>query len=264
MSGWASVRAVFFFGLLCASFLCSSAADVNALRVRALQGDGAAALELGNLYFEGRDVPKNLEYAGRWWRFAVKNGNAIAQENLIFLNPPKETDNYRPSSAEKKEVKFLGAEGKGHRLVFLIDKSGSMSGARFQAARDALTQTLRTLPPETHFMIYFFDTDAEPIPVKDMLPATPENIAYAVKWVASRVIGGGTDPTQALRFAFGLKPDTIWLLSDGAFPNQTAMLQQINPNRAVRINAIAFQDPSGATQLKRIADENGGVYHFVK
>ncbi|MST00402.1 MAG: VWA domain-containing protein [Pedosphaera sp.] len=249
-----------FLAFLFASLLCSSAADVNALRTRALQGDGKAALELGNIYFEGRDVPKNLSEAGRWWRDAATKGNAIARENLIFLNPPKETDSYAP----KKEVQFLGAEGKGHRLVFVIDKSGSMAGGRFQAARAALTQTLRALPPETHFMIYFFNHVAEPMPVKDMLPATPENITYALKWVESREVSGGTDPTQALRWAFGLRPDTVWLLTDGGFQDQTAMLRQINPQRAVRVNTIAFQDPSGAPQLKGIADENGGVYHFVK
>lgn len=264
MSGRPSTRAILLLGFLFASLLISSAADLTALRVRALQGDVNAALDLGNRYFEGRDVPKNLAEAGRWWKQAAAKGNEVAQQNLIFLNPPKETDNYGPPGTGKKEVKFLGAEGKGNRLVFVIDKSGSMSGARFQAARTALTQTLRTLPPETHFMIYFFDTNAEPMPVPEMLPATPANIDYAVKWVDARAIGGGTDPNTALRFAFGLRPDTIWLLSDGEFPDPRAMLRQFNPQRAVRINAIAFQDPSGAAQLKSIADENGGVYHFVK
>ncbi len=260
MFGRPSTRAVLLL-LLFAAALLSPAADLNALRTRALRGDAAAALELGNLYFEGRDVPKNLAEAGRWWRQAASKGNAIARENLIFLNPPKEGDSYGGS---KKVVQFLGAEGKGHRLVFVIDKSGSMSGARFNAARDALTQTLRALPPETLFMIYVFDHGAEVMPANDILPATPENIASAVKWVGSRGTSGGTDPAQALRWAFGLKPDTIWLLSDGEFGDQTAMLRQLNPNRAVRINTIAFQDPSGAVQLKQIADEHGGVYRFAK
>ncbi len=255
-----STPALLLVSLLFASLLFSSGADVNALRVRALQGDGNAALDLGNLYFEGREVPKNLAEAGRWWRQAAAKGNEVARGNLIFLNPPKETENYGP----KKEVKFLGAEGKGHRLVFAIDKSGSMSGNRFEAAKTALIQTLRTLPPETHFMVYFFDTDAEPMPATDMLPATPQNVAFATKWVLERGVGGGTDPSQAIRWAFGLKPDTIWLLSDGQFPDQIGMLRQLNPQRAVRVNAIAFEDASGAAQLKSIADENGGVYQFVK
>lgn len=261
MFGRPSTRAAFFLGFLFAATLLSLGADLNALRTRALQGDAAAALELGNLYFEGRDMPKNLAETARWWRQSAAKGNAIARENLIFLNRPKEEDNY---GVPKKAVQFLGAEGKGHRLVFVIDKSGSMGGARFDAVRAALTQTLRALPPETLFMIYFFDHGAEAMPANDMLPATPENVASAVKWVGTRGTSGGTDPTQALRWAFGLKPDTIWLLSDGEFGDQTAMLKQLNPNRAVRINTIAFQNPSGAVQLKSIADEHGGVYRFAK
>ncbi len=260
MFGQPSTRAALLF-LLFAGTLLSPGADLNALRTRALQGDAVAAVDLGNLYFEGRDVPKNLAEAARWWRQAAAKGNAIARENLIFLNPPKEEDSY---GGPKKEVQFLGAEGRGHRLVFVIDKSGSMSGARFNAARAALTQTLRALPPETCFMVYFFDHGAEALPAPDMLPATPENVASAMKWVDSRGASGGTNPSQALRWAFGLKPDTVWLLSDGEFDDQTGILRQLNPNRAVRINTIAFQDPSGAVQLKQIADENGGVYRFAK
>jgi hypothetical protein len=251
------IRAISLLGLLLAVSLGAVAADVSALRARALQGDASAALDLGNLYFEGREVPKNLTEAGRWWGHAAKKGNEVARHNLIFLNPPKATQNYN-------EVKLLGVEGKGHRLVFVIDQSGSMEGARFQAACAALIQTLRALPPEVHFMIYFFDTRAEAMPKRGLVPASPENIDFAVKWVEAQRAGGGTDPSQALRWAFALRPDTIWLLSDGEFIDQAFMLKELNPKRATRINTIAFQDESGGEQLQRIASENGGIYRFVK
>ena len=116
-------------------------------------------------------------------------------------------------------------------------------------------------------MVYFFDHGAEPMPVTAMMAATPENVAWAARWIQGRDVGGSTDPSDALRFTFSLKPDTVWLLTDGQFADEDEVLGQIrsaNPQAAIRINTVAFKDKSGEAVLKQIAMENDGTYRFVQ
>jgi len=75
-------------------------------------------------------------------------------------------------------------------------------------------------------------------------------------------------PIPGLRAAFAAEPQLIYLLTDGDFPNNTAVLEEIrklNAARRVKINTIAFMDHGEEYErtLKQIADENGGVFRFV-
>ena len=152
--------------------------------------------------------------------------------------------------------------------MFIIDKSGSMKrGNRFPKAKTELIRVLRALPPSARFMIYFFDGGAEAMPANAMLAAVPQNIQFAEKWINSRQCGkGGTNPSQALRFTFNLQPDTIWLLTDGKFGNDDAVvggIRRANPQKKIRINTLAIMDRQGEPVLKKIASENDGTYRFV-
>lgn len=230
-------------------------ADVAGLTQKAQQGDVQAMVTLGALYFEGKQVIKNPMQAQRWWSEAARKGDKVAAQNLQLLVKPK----------ADKSTSFLGLEGKGLRFVFIIDKSASMwLGGRFVAAQKELIKTLRSLPEEAVFMIYFFDDGAEAMPARQMLPATKQNIDWACQWVSNRVLGGGTDPSQALTWAFNLKPDTIWLLSDGEFSDDSARVVATgNPKKEVRVHTIAFHDDSGKALMERIARANGGQFRFV-
>lgn len=160
---------------------------------------------------------------------------------------------------------FFGATGQGTRFVFVLDKSGSMNGKAFADARFELIRSLRALQPHEKFYVIFYDNDAEPMPAPGLVPATQGNIDRYVKWVREVSTGGGTDPTAAMTKALkDLKPDTIWLLSDGAFNVAVAeTITQLNPQRRVHINTIAFKNRAGEAILKIIADENKGDYRFV-
>ena len=183
--------------------------------------------------------------------------SAAAVQNLQMLHTKPE-----------EGVSFFGTRSKGKRFVFVIDKSGSMnSQGRLGKAKRELIATLQSLKPDTRFMVYFFDHIADPMPVKAMMAATPENLAWAARWIEGRDVGGSTDPSDALRLTFRLKPDTVWLLTDGQFADEDEVLGQIrsaNPQSAIRINTVAFKDKSGEAVLKQIAAENDGTYRFVQ
>ena len=162
---------------------------------------------------------------------------------------------------------FFGTASRGNKFVFIIDKSGSMGGDRLAAAKEELCRTLNGLKATNKFMVYFFSDNAESMPARTMLSGTPENIRWAVKWVRTRSVQGGTDPRQALHWCFKLRPDTVWLLTDGQFSDEGGVLDTIatgNRQLKARINTVAFHVKDGADILQRIARENDGKYRFVK
>ena len=223
----------------------------------ARNGNANAQVELGNAFFEGKGVPVNKKAAEYWWHQAAARRHPVAVQNLQMLNTKPE-----------EGVSFFGTPSKGDRFVFIIDKSGSMrTGNRFTKAKAELIRVLRALPQNARFMIYFFDGGAEAMPANAMLAAVPQNIQFAEKWVNGRTFGkGGTNPSQALRFTFNLKPDTVWLLTDGKFFNDetvVARIRKANPQKKIRINTLAIMDRQGEPVLKQIASENDGTYRFV-
>ena len=234
--------------------------DLVELEARAKKGDKDAQNDLGVICFEGRRVPRDLARATQLWAAAAAQGHGPAAENLRLLQLKEDTQEVDDSIA------FFGTKSKGTRFVFIIDKSGSMTGRRFNDAQVELIKTLRSLPSKASFMIYFFNVTSEGMPVANLLSATPHNIEWAVKWVQSRSPGGGTDPRQSLAYTFQIQPHTIWLLSDGKFKDPQAVIRQIdlaNRFRSVRINTLAFHDRAGEVVLQQIAKANDGTYRFV-
>jgi hypothetical protein len=158
---------------------------------------------------------------------------------------------------------FAGVQGRGTRFVYVIDRSSSMSGGRLRAAQAELISSLQQLRTNMAFMIIFYNTRMLPMP-SGWLPASPRDVARAGTWVRNMRAEGGTDPEDAMVTALRMRPDTIWLLSDGDFSvNAVDTVRLANPGHRVMINTIAFHDSSGEQTLKRIAAENGGSYRFV-
>ncbi len=232
-------------------------AEIQQLIRRAQAGEANAQVDLGNIHFAGLGVPVNKKAAEILWRNAAKAGHPSAIQNLQMLHTKPE-----------EGVSFFGTKSKGTRFVFVIDKSGSMGDKKkFVRAKRELIKTLRALPKNSRFMIYFFDEGSEQMPVNNLMAAVPKNIKWAENWVNSVGMGGGTDPRKALKSGFSLKPDTVWLLTDGVFNNESGVLAQIraaNPKSIMRINTLAIMDRGGEKVLQQIAKENDGTYRFVQ
>ena len=232
-----------------------SPAEMAELVRLAKAGNPHAQVNLGNVFFEGRGADVNKAAAEYWWNLAARQRHPVAVENLKMLHAKPE-----------EGVSFFGTVSRGNKFVFIIDKSGSMSGNRLAAAKKELCSTLKGLKPTDKFMIYFFSDAAQAMPARAMLAGTPKNIQWATDWVRGRSVAGGTNPTEALSWCFNLRPDTVWLLTDGQFADGPALDAIAAGNRQLkaRINTLAFHDKAGANILQRIARENDGTYRFVK
>ncbi|KAJ7316752.1 hypothetical protein JRQ81_002914 [Phrynocephalus forsythii] len=82
-------------------------------------------------------------------------------------------------------------------VIFVIDKSGSMSGKKIQQTREALEKILGDLNPEDHFNLVVFSssvTEWQP----SLLKATEENVELAKQYVRTISAQGATDINDAL------------------------------------------------------------------
>ena len=158
------------------------------------------------------------------------------------------------------------------RIVFVVDASGSMIGA-YPAVIDQIEQSLRRLDPRQTFSLVLFRGDnADELPPRGSLrPATPPAIDDAAAWLAGRTPEGRSDPAAALRIAFSLDPEVVYLVStditgagvyeidrDALF----SLLDEINPidktgRRLATIRCIQLLDEDRLGTLREIARKHG-------
>ncbi len=165
---------------------------------------------------------------------------------------------------------FFGTKGVGKSFIYVVDMSGSMYGDRFSRAKSELVKSINKLSAEQKFYVFFFNDRTfplfEPKPAKGMIPATKSNKERASRWIGLRRAESTTNPNYALLQALEMKPEVIFLLTDGELDEPDLVRQMIRKNNKsnVVIHTIAFENPEGGKTLEAIAEENNGVYRFVK
>ncbi|XP_062271483.1 inter-alpha-trypsin inhibitor heavy chain H3-like [Scomber scombrus] len=82
-------------------------------------------------------------------------------------------------------------------VVFVIDRSGSMSGIKIRQTREALLAILQDLHEEDHFALIQFDDTISPWK-ESLTKATKENVAEAMVYVRSIRDNGGTNINDAV------------------------------------------------------------------
>ena len=159
---------------------------------------------------------------------------------------------------------FFGLEARGGKFVFVVDRSGSMTGPKLDAAKAELIRAVTALRRGMEFYIIFFDDTHQSLQPVALARATEAGKRGQFAWVRSIRSGAGTNPTSAMTLALSLKPDVIWLLSDGMFNRDvTNVIRRANGRRKTQIHTLAFYSREGERVLKQIADENRGKYRFV-
>ena len=170
------------------------------------------------------------------------------------------------------QVSFFGSTAAGYRIVFVVDRSGSMWD-QFGKVRDELLNALGRLGPNQQFQVIFFSSGKP----QQMLPigfraASPVNKKKAYDFL-QRIgrmdpVSGPTDPGPALLAGLSLPngpADAIFLLSDGDFrPEVLDSVSQANPKTRTRIYTLGFGYRAGGELLQKLARSNGGSFRFVE
>lgn len=182
-------------------------------------------------------------------------------------------------SDSKSKMEFCGVEGGGNHFVYLVDSSGSMGDA-FTSARRALLESIDMLGSEQRFYVIFFDAQCDYMRINRAdedeprsVYATPENKQKLKSWAMRVSMDRGKAPYEPLEYALTkLRPDVIFLLSDGEFPqgiedlvsetNQVSNLFGDESPISI-IHTISYHSREGEARMRRIAEKNYGQYRHV-
>ena len=220
------------------------------------------ALPALNRMVKEADVP----VPGSIWAshlFAVKcceRGRHLTEDGFYDLFPRCES--VRPVGSG---LGFFGLPwDKCRRIVYVLDRSGSMTDS-IDFVKAEVKRSIGQLPEEAQFNVIFFSS-GPPIAMQDrqLARATVRDKASAFEFVDGVDARGETDPSDALKRAFALNPELIYLLTDGELDGAVAdLVGHLNLRRKVTLHAVAFVYPHSEQVLKQIARENGGRYRFV-
>jgi hypothetical protein len=154
------------------------------------------------------------------------------------------------------------------KIVFVVDRSGSMTDS-IDYVKEELKGSIGELAEKKEFHVLFYSSGpCVEMPTRRLVDATKRNKAFAYEFIDGIIAQGGTDPSDALRRAFAVRPEVIYLLTDGEFDRAiVGLVRGLNAGGRVRVHTIGFlytwPGTSAEGVLKQIAVENGGNYKFV-
>ncbi|MCL2646531.1 MAG: VWA domain-containing protein [Phycisphaerales bacterium] len=168
------------------------------------------------------------------------------------------------------EVKFYGLSDSAHKIVFVLDHSGSMLDT-FDFLRQETIRSVNALNPSQSFSVVMLSERATVI-YSQLQRATLEvKKDFASKLQEFRAQGMAEcvlEPFQeSFENAFAMRPEVIYFLTDGRFdPRLFDVVAKLNKDKKVRVNTLGFvtNDPISEDQLKELAKKNGGFYRFVE
>jgi Mg-chelatase subunit ChlD len=138
-----------------------------------------------------------------------------------------------------RKTTFFGLRARGQFYVYVVDCSGSMLDD------DRLTRATIEIR-----------RSGGPRPRTADLQAKNQLLL----WLRLIEPDGGTDPRPAMKQALSLKPDAVFLLSDGEFPQGTVdEVAKLN-TRKIPIHCVDLAGGLAGDHLKKIAEASGGQY----
>ncbi|NWW79720.1 ITIH4 inhibitor, partial [Climacteris rufus] len=159
-------------------------------------------------------------------------------------------------------------------IVFVIDRSGSMTGRKIEQTKDALLKILQDLRPKDHFSFIAFNNKVVEWK-SSLLRATEKNVADAEAFVQTLSATGGTHISGALLAAVSLldkaqalperSVSMVILLTDGQPTSGEKNVEAIQKNVKKAINGkyalfcLGFGFDVSYKFLEKMALSNGGI-----
>ncbi|HEV3416701.1 MAG TPA: VWA domain-containing protein, partial [Pirellulales bacterium] len=177
----------------------------------------------------------------------------------------------------ESKATLLGIDAKGSKIVYVFDHSGSMGvpeNKPLDRAKAELLASIDALSDVQQFYIIFYNQEQRVFRIDPtggrLIFGTDHNKKLARQFVDSIHAEGATKHADALAMALGLRPDVIFLLTDGDPPDditkdELARLDRLNGSGTV-INVIQISPPLGEGQsnlLETLAKRTGGQHVYV-
>ncbi len=168
--------------------------------------------------------------------------------------------------------RFFGQAGNAYKVVYVVDVSASLMIYIDEIIRQMQDSVRGLVPTQQFHIVLAMPREVREFEPRRLVPANARYKAMAydfIKVIAGVPKPGKADPIEAMRRAFAIKPELIYFLTDGDYPDiesdLEAGLRQMNAGNHVKITVIGF-DPSPAPRalLERIARVHGGNCRFVE
>ncbi len=181
----------------------------------------------------------------------VNNQNHL----LLMVMPPQpsaQSDNDRPA----------------REVTFILDQSGSMSGASIEQARQGLDLALSRLRPMDRFNVIRFN-DKPTVLFDKTVIASEENVSTARNFVKKTEATGGTEMRGALDIALNATPTSGFLhqvvfLTDGAVGNEAELFQIIKDRIGeTRLFTIGIGSAPNGYFMRKAAAFGRGTYVYI-
>jgi len=153
-------------------------------------------------------------------------------------------------------------------MIFVLDCSGSMSGKPIAKAKQAVTRALRKLQPNDTFQVIRFSNNASQFG-PDPVPATPDNIRKAIRYVENLRGSGGTMMIKGIKAALDFKHNPhrfrlVSFMTDGYIGNEIEILAAIHQRLgASRIFSFGVGSSVNRYLLDRMAKLGKGAVAYI-
>lgn len=239
--------------------------------------EGRMLVEFGQVLWRLTGQPfytQALAWKG-WWEKNGKGFQPITPEELA----KREADEAARRLKQISRASFFGIRIKSHRVIFILDVSGSMNELtrgqyvgklgepRITVAKRELTKCIDALEQDSLFNIINFSTGVERWLSEGIADTKGSNREDAKSYVDKLGANGATNLHDALKLAFQDKDvDTIFVLSDGEptageVVDPGAIRETVaswNEHRRITINTIAV---GGTFDILRwLAEDTGGTH----
>jgi Ca-activated chloride channel family protein len=196
--------------------------------------------------------------------------------SVLSWKPQADADGYflLLASPGLAEAQSKAAKAQNKTVIFVLDRSGSMSGTKLDQARGALTFVLKQLQSGDTFNIVVYDDRVEPYK-PELVGVSAETRSAALQYVDDIRPGGSTNLDEALRTAMGMvtdaaRPAYVLFLTDGlptvGERNELQIAKRVreaNQHKA-RLLVWGVGDDVNARLLDRLGSENGGTSDYVR
>lgn len=244
---------------------------------------GRLGKRIGEVLFQLTAQPFG-EDAGRWrawWKEAAPKFQVATAQEVEKAEQDRRAQ--RLGERTRSTAKFFGIRVESHRVIFVLDVSGSMlesmygryvgkrGAARIDVAREEVIRAIENLDQAALFNVYAFSSSVERWQKQSAGTNSPGSRAAAIEWVKRLGASGATNLYDALQQAFADQDvDTIYVLSDGEPTNGEVIdparirtdVAFWNKHRKIRIHTVAVG--SSLEVLEWLAADSGGTHVKVR
>jgi hypothetical protein len=205
------------------------------------------------------------------------SGRAILEDatgrDAILAEEAKRPRAKGPEGPQGEVSIFGSGTMRGHSFVFLIDRSQSMGSSglgAIAAAETELLAALEKLESNHRFQIVAYNQAPTYFQGRKWIAVSDDSRRAGRQFLADLAAFGATDHERAIMSALQLKPDVLYLLTDGDPVLSASQRKRIHDETGGRttISCIQFgrirpDEEATRTALESLARENGGSYVFV-